>query len=52
MEKNIDKSTFIRNFTHDPNAKNWRINYKKSIESLACSIIVDNQNIIDKHYIS
>ncbi|CAD8193616.1 unnamed protein product [Paramecium octaurelia] len=50
MEKNIDKSTFIRNFTHDPQAKNWRTNYRKSIESLACSIIVDNQNIIDKHY--
>ncbi|CAK70453.1 unnamed protein product (macronuclear) [Paramecium tetraurelia] len=50
MEKNIDKSTFIRNFTHDPHAKNWRTNYRKSIESLACSIIVDNQNIIDKHY--
>ncbi|CAD8213697.1 unnamed protein product [Paramecium octaurelia] len=50
MERNIDKSTFIRNFTHDPHAKNWRTNYRKSIESLACSIIVDNHNIIDKHY--
>ncbi|CAK69402.1 unnamed protein product (macronuclear) [Paramecium tetraurelia] len=50
MEKNIDKSSFIRNFTYDPHAKNWRTNYRKSIESLACSIIVDNQNIIDKHY--
>ncbi|CAD8212840.1 unnamed protein product [Paramecium pentaurelia] len=52
MEKNIDKSIFIRNITHDPNAKNWRTNYRKSIESLACSIIVDNQNIIDKHFTS
>ncbi|CAD8097774.1 unnamed protein product [Paramecium primaurelia] len=50
MEKYIDKSNFIRNITQDHNAKNWRTNYRKSVESLACSIIVDNQNIIDKHY--
>ncbi|CAD8113103.1 unnamed protein product [Paramecium sonneborni] len=50
MEKNIEKSEFIRNITHDPNSKNWRTNYRKSIESLACSIIVDNPNLMDKHF--
>ncbi|CAD8076161.1 unnamed protein product [Paramecium primaurelia] len=51
MEQNIDQAQFIRNFSYEPGIKNWRINLKKSLEGLACSLIVGNPNLINKHYV-
>ncbi|CAD8108617.1 unnamed protein product [Paramecium sonneborni] len=51
MEQNIDQTQFIRNFSLEPGLKNWKINTKKSLEALACSLIVGNSNLINKHYV-
>ncbi|CAD8125989.1 unnamed protein product [Paramecium sonneborni] len=51
MEQHIDQGQFIRNLTYEPGFKNWRINLKKSLESLACSLIVGNPHLINKNYI-